>query len=65
MRILVVEDDRKVASFLEQGLREDGYSVDVAWDDTEGSLLAHVHDYDLLIHTVRGVGALLSLKVPE
>jgi two-component system copper resistance phosphate regulon response regulator CusR len=49
MRILVVEDDKKVASFLEQGLREDGYSVDVAWDGTEGSLLAHVHDYDLLI----------------
>lgn len=49
MRILVVEDDKKVASFLEQGLREDGYSVDVAWDGTEGALLAHVHDYDLII----------------
>ena len=49
MRILVVEDDRKVASFLERGLREDGYAVDVAHDGTEGSLKAHVHDYDLLI----------------
>jgi DNA-binding response OmpR family regulator len=65
MRILVVEDDRKVASFLEQGLREDGYSVDVAWDGTEGALLAHVHDYDLLIHTMKGLGYLLSPKVPE
>ena len=49
MRILVVEDDKKVASFLERGLREDGYSVDVAHDGSEGSLKAHVHDYDLLI----------------
>jgi len=49
MRILVVEDDKKVASFLEQGLREDGYSVDVAHDGVDGALMAHVHDYDLLI----------------
>jgi DNA-binding response OmpR family regulator len=49
MRILVVEDDKKVASFLEQGLREDGYSVDVAHDGTRGDSMAHLHDYDLLI----------------
>ena len=49
MRILVVEDDKKVASFVEKGLREDGYSVDVAHDGTDGSLKAHVHEYDLLI----------------
>jgi DNA-binding response OmpR family regulator len=49
MRILVVEDDKKVASFLEQGLREDGYSVDVAHDGAEGEVQARVHDYDLLI----------------
>ena len=49
MRILVVEDDRKVASFLKQALREEGYSVDVASDGTEGALNALVHDYDLLL----------------
>lgn len=49
MRILIVEDDKKVASFLERGLREDGYAVDVAYEGTEGALRAHVHDYDLLI----------------
>ena len=49
MRILVVEDDKKVASFLERGLREDGYAVDVAHDGKDGALKAHVHDYDLLI----------------
>jgi two-component system, OmpR family, copper resistance phosphate regulon response regulator CusR len=49
MRILVVEDDRKVASFLERGLREEGYAVDVALDGADGSMKAHVYDYDLLI----------------
>jgi DNA-binding response OmpR family regulator len=49
MRLLVIEDDKKVASFLEQGLREEGYSVDVAHDGADGSLKAHVHDYDLLV----------------
>jgi DNA-binding response OmpR family regulator len=49
MRILVVEDDKKVASFLEKGLREEGYSVDVAHDGPGGLTRAHVYDYDLLV----------------
>jgi DNA-binding response OmpR family regulator len=49
LRILVVEDDKKVASFLQKGLREEGYSVDVAHDGEDGLLKAHVHDYDLLV----------------
>jgi DNA-binding response OmpR family regulator len=49
MRILVVEDDKKVASFLEKGLREEGYSVDVAHDGPGGLMRAHVYDYDLLV----------------
>lgn len=49
MKILVVEDDRKVAGFIEQGLREEGYAVDVAPDGEEGATLAHVYDYDLII----------------
>ncbi len=49
MKILVVEDDRKVAGFIEQGLREEGYAVDVAPDGDEATMLAHVYDYDLLL----------------
>jgi DNA-binding response OmpR family regulator len=49
MRILVVEDEKKVASFLERGLREEGYAVDVAHDGDDGLLKALVHEYDLLI----------------
>jgi DNA-binding response OmpR family regulator len=49
MKILVVEDDRKVAGFIEQGLREEGYVVDVAPDGDQATMLAHVYDYDLLV----------------
>jgi len=49
MRILVVEDDLKIASFLDRGLREEGYAVDVAHDGVDGSMKAHVHDYDILV----------------
>ncbi|MDP2478999.1 MAG: response regulator transcription factor [Candidatus Palauibacterales bacterium] len=49
MKILVVEDNKKVASFVERGLREEGYAVDVAHDGVDGSMKAHVYDYDLLV----------------
>jgi DNA-binding response OmpR family regulator len=49
MRVLVVEDEKKVASFLEKGLREEGYAVDVAHAGDDGLMKARVHDYDLLI----------------
>jgi len=49
MKILVIEDDKKVASFVARGLREDGYTVDVAHDGAEGLLNAHVYDYDALV----------------
>jgi DNA-binding response OmpR family regulator len=49
MKILVVEDDRKVAGFIEQGLREEGHAVDVAPDGEEATMLAHVNDYDIIL----------------
>ena len=49
MRILIVEDERKVARFLERALREEGYAVDVAADGDQGFLNARVNDYDLLV----------------
>jgi two-component system, OmpR family, copper resistance phosphate regulon response regulator CusR len=49
MRVLVVEDDRKVASFIERGLREEGYAVDVALDGENGSMMAHIYDYDAIV----------------
>jgi DNA-binding response OmpR family regulator len=49
MKILVVEDDRKVAGFIEQGLKEEGHVVDVAPDGDEALMLAHVYDYDIIL----------------
>jgi two-component system, OmpR family, copper resistance phosphate regulon response regulator CusR len=49
MRILVVEDDRKVAGFIEQGLHEEGYAVDLARNGDEGTMLAHVNEYDVVL----------------
>jgi DNA-binding response OmpR family regulator len=49
MRILVVEDDKKVASFLAQGLREDGYAVDIVGDGAEAALVAQTIAYDLVL----------------
>jgi heavy metal response regulator len=49
MRILVVEDEKKVARFIQQGLEEEHYSVDVAHDGERGTLLAETQGYDLLI----------------
>ena len=49
MRILLVEDEKKIASFIERGLKEQRYAVDVASDGQKGSFLADVNDYDLII----------------
>lgn len=49
MRILVVEDDKKVASFVLNGLKEEFYAVDVAHDGEEGQRLALEVPYDLVI----------------
>lgn len=49
MRILVVEDEKKVASFLKKGLQAEGYAVDMAYDGMEGEFLALNTDYDVII----------------
>jgi DNA-binding response OmpR family regulator len=49
MRILVVEDERKVASFIKQGLEEEGHTVDVAVDGEQATMMAHVYEYDAIL----------------
>ena len=49
MRILVVEDEKKVARFIQQGLEEEHYSVDVTYDGENGAVMAETQTYDLLI----------------
>jgi two-component system copper resistance phosphate regulon response regulator CusR len=49
MRILVVEDEKKTAAFLAKGLREAGFTVDVAVDGEAGLAQARASKFDLLI----------------
>ncbi|PYM19788.1 MAG: DNA-binding response regulator [Candidatus Rokuibacteriota bacterium] len=49
MRILVVEDERKVASFIRQGLEEEGHAVEVARDGAEAVDLLSGPPYDLIV----------------
>lgn len=49
MKILVVEDDSKVAGFIDHGLKEEGHVVDVASEGDEATMLAHVNEYDMIL----------------
>lgn len=52
MRILVVEDDRRIARAIKQGLEQEAYAVDVCYDGDEGYLTAQEDDYDLIVMDV-------------
>ena len=49
MKILIVEDEPKVASFLKKGLDENNYDTEVAYDGLSGEKLAQQYKYDLFI----------------
>jgi two-component system, OmpR family, copper resistance phosphate regulon response regulator CusR len=49
MRILVIEDERKLAALIRKGLIEQSYSVDIAYDGVDGQLKASENDYDLIV----------------
>jgi len=49
MRLLVVEDDRKVAAFIQDGLEQEGAAVDILHDGREAAAQAAVIDYDAVV----------------
>ncbi|MBN2351076.1 MAG: response regulator transcription factor [Spirochaetales bacterium] len=49
MKILVVEDDAKIASFIAKGLKQEGFSVERAGDGEEGLALALARRFDVLV----------------
>ncbi len=49
MRVLIIEDETKIALFMKRGLKEEGYAVDVSKDGEEGYARAAVEDYDVVI----------------
>lgn len=56
MRLLVVEDEKKVSSFIKKGLEEEGYAVDVANDGEDGLYMALDRVHDLII---------LDIQIPK
>ena len=49
MKLLVVEDEHKIANSIKKGLEQESYAVDVAYDGTTGFDLASSEDYDVII----------------
>jgi DNA-binding response OmpR family regulator len=49
MRVLIIEDEQKVAAFIQKGLQQEGHAVDVARDGQEGCYQATNFDYDVVI----------------
>ena len=49
MRLLIIEDEKKMGDYLRQGLTENGYVVDLARDGVDGQHLALTGDYDLIL----------------
>lgn len=49
MKILVVDDEKRIARAIKQGLEQDGYAVDLAYDGEDGYNAARADDYDLII----------------
>ena len=49
MRVLVVEDERRLAAGLRSGLAAEGFAVDVALDGTDGLWMAREHPYDVIV----------------
>ena len=49
MRILIIEDDRKMSELIQRGITEIGYAVDAAYDGEEGCDMAELVPYDLII----------------
>ncbi len=67
MRLLVIEDEVKLAEYLRKGLTEEGYVVDVAHNGVDGLHLAMEADYDLLVLDgmlpgIDGLGLLAALR---
>src|SRR5690242_9723568 len=49
MRILIIEDEDKVAEFIRKGLQQEGYAADAVRDGEEGAYQAENFDYDAVI----------------
>src|ERR1051325_9000211 len=56
MRILIIEDEKEIASFVMSGLKAENFAVDWASDAEKGLWLARTNDYDLIILDIKLAG---------
>lgn len=49
MKILVVEDEKKLAAYIKKGLEENHFAVDVCYDGEEGLFMLNTNEYDLIV----------------
>lgn len=67
MRVLIVEDDEKIASFIKKGLQEESYSVDVTGNGYEAIYMIETNSYDivlldLMIHGLSGMDVCRNIR---
>lgn len=67
MRILIIEDEIKVAGFIKKGLEENGFAVDVAYDGEEGLFFIRSEYYDLIVMDImlpklNGIELLIAIR---
>ncbi len=70
MRILVIEDEKRLAAILKKGLEESGFVVDVALDGEDGLFMARTYPYDavlldILLPKVDGLTVLKTLRAEK
>ncbi len=65
MKILIVEDDKKISSFVAKGLKESGYTVDQVYSGEEGYIMLKSNSYDAAIMDIMMPGELNGLQVIE
>lgn len=69
-RVLIVEDEKPLARFLELELQHEGYEVDIAWDGRSGLAAATAHDYafillDIMIPGLNGIEVCRRLRLQK
>ena len=67
MRVLLVEDEKKIASFVRKALEEEGFTVELVYDGDEAYLRAHTERYDVIVLDIMipgrdGLSILQSLR---
>ena len=66
LKILVIEDDKRLAATVKRGLEQEGYAVDVALDGTDGQWMATEQSYDAIVLDVMlpGINGYRSVREP-